>query len=113
MALTMAITDSRGVKYTSAYFRVTEVNLNYRERKGRVLIEVYKDQQARKNKKEPVMIESVFFEREGVTDDNGNYVVHSFDSVFGFTNLDGSNPIKAAYEYIRTLPKYSQATDII
>lgn len=101
MALEMDITDKSGVNHSNAYYRVGLVNINYVTQTAEVTVMGYRDQTARNAHLSPVDIE-----RLSIT---GN----DFDSLFGIATISqaDNNPVATAYAHLKTLTKFSTATD--
>lgn len=83
MALEKTVTSPHGFQAVNAYHRVEGV-------------QVYKDKMG--------------FQLRSYKDSSG--LPHFADSPFECVyDIDGANPIKQAYEYLKTLPEFEGATD--
>lgn len=82
MALKKTIETIQGLSVNDAYIRIEDVNLNKNEMTFNVKTYVDVDK--------PCLSEEFF------------------KSVY---NIDGNNPIKQGYEYLKTLPEFSGAVD--
>lgn len=83
MALQQSITTHYGIEVPDAYFRVKYVRL---QSKTEMQFSVY-----------------------GYADPDKQFIVESLESCA--YDLDGDNPIKQAYEYLKTLPEFEGAID--
>lgn len=99
MALIQPFEDQFGNTNNNAYWKVVQVNCDYMGQTGHMTVNIYKSKTARNNGKQPLSQKSYDFTGE------------TFDSVYGTANLDTNNPVKASYNYLKTLPEYASATD--
>lgn len=83
--------------YTAEYLRITGIQINFDRKLAYVTLSVYKDQAARLAGNKPVL----------------SRAVQLFETNFPFTvdEMDVKNPVKLAYEKIKTLSDYSAAQD--
>jgi len=86
MAITKQATTLHGFSAPSAYYRVEELKLDDKSNMSFVL-QVYKSQ------------------------DESTYAFNSYSYSCSY-DLNGSNPIAQAYEYVKTLSEFSDATDV-
>lgn len=101
MALQQAYEDtSTGVSCPDGYYRVDAVCVRTKPADAQVLVGVYKDAQARQDGKTPVAV------REYIASGDA-YSTH-----FALAVLDGANPVKQAYGYLKTLPAFAGALDV-
>lgn len=83
MALAQTVDSDFGVSIENAYHRVEGVQLVTKDR--------------------------IFFSVKSYKDvEKPNFASCGYEC---FYDLDGDNPIKQAYEYLKTLPKFADATD--
>jgi len=108
MALQLSYEDAHGSTHSSAYHRVTVLDLNYVSKSARVVVSIYVDSAARTAAKEPVA-ERRYRLREAAVDD-----MPTFDSVFSDAELDAvdETPLANAYTFLKTLDEYSGAQDV-
>ena len=83
--------DSYGNTYTDSYSRVVETNLNYDTKSAHITINIYKDEQARIDGKQPVAQKTY-----DVTGDD-------FETYYNFSELDKKdvNTVSQSYLYIK------------
>jgi DUF971 family protein len=91
MALQKDIQTQYGV--TANYLRVAGTNFNWAEKQAHIDVVVYINQQARLENKQPI----------------GNFSVDFKESDFDFTE---NKVIEQSYLKIKTLPEFSDATDV-
>jgi|APSaa5957512576_1039674.scaffolds.fasta_scaffold230302_2 hypothetical protein len=86
MALQKTINLKSGIEVAPAYIRVEKVELY----KGKVTFNLGSWKDGAQDALEPAVIESFIFDY----------------------NIDGENPIKQAYQHLKTLPEFADATDV-
>ena len=102
MALQLSFDDAFGSTHASAYHRIVGLELSVEDEVAHVTIATYVDQTARTNDMRPVGKKRYRFEGTDYT------------NLFDDTNMSpvDKNPIKNAYDHIKTLPEWSAATDV-
>lgn len=108
MALQLSYSDEFGNTNASAYHRVVKCDMDWEDKKARVVVYTYKDVTARTDGKKPVR-EITYRIREQEV--NG---MPTFDSVFSDSELDatGETPLANAYTFLKSLDEYSDAQDV-
>jgi len=102
MALQKAIRHTTGIDMT--YWRIVKVDTDYNLRSGTILIYGYIDQLSREAGNSHLGYKTIrFFNKENIDNPQIDKV---FDNYFDVTKISGidKNPIKNAYEYIKTIP---------
>lgn len=91
-----------GESYPEAYHRVTMLTLNATKPAVELTVAVYLTEAARRAGKQPVATYTA------------PVLAEAFMAYFSPQALDrlATNPIRAAYEYLRTLPAYAEAVNV-
>jgi hypothetical protein len=84
MAIKLTVTTPQGFEATNAYHRVESVHLLSKE-KIRFFLCAYKSE-----------------------NESSSFDIHTFECAY---DLNGDNPIKQAYVFVKTLPDFENATD--
>jgi hypothetical protein len=102
LALQQTVTIPGGIEVTSAYHRITAMNINIENQIADVFVKIYKDKTTRENGGEPI----TFKRYEAKVDPFNNFL----------TAVDVSpqeiNHVSQAYEYLKTLPDFQGAQDV-
>ena len=103
MALEKSYDDKFGNTNTNAYHRIRKVALDNAGSVANIEVSVYKDSAAKIASRGT--LETLLYTVYGT----------DYDDNFSATVIDpsGMNTIKAAYEYLKPLPEYSGAVDIL
>jgi len=113
MALQKAIRHTAGLDMT--YWRIVKVDTDYNIQSGTILIYGYLDQASRDAGNGHLGYKTIRFSNAENTETPELDKV--FDNYFAITKINGSgkNPIKNAYEYVKTIPDgdFLGSTDII
>lgn len=106
MAFKLEHTETTGAVWANAYHRVVIVNLDYAAEEAYIRVNIYKDQAARTENKEPVGISGFYI--NVANPDEGK---PGFADIFATPRLSPAeqNPVKAAYSYVGSLPEYKTA----
>lgn len=99
MALQKQHSSPTGDEYLTAYFRVFAIKLDYQTSQAIIEVYGYKDATARTAGKQQIVYKG--------------YQVNDavFSNYFAPSTLDSANPIKKAYEYLKTLAEYIGSID--
>jgi len=111
MAFIQSYEDDKGNTYSNAYHRVVEINCNFDTETAHLVMFVYKSKSARLASRRPVGFYSWDFFQSVQVDEAGVILMPLFSTVFSTAILDKSNPVKASYTWIRSLPLFSSAID--
>jgi hypothetical protein len=89
-----SVIDAQGNVYTDAYLVIDQNNGNKGDKVQHFEVQVYKDQQARQNKKQPIQIDGISRTFDVTGED--------FDTYFSPQAIaDDTDHYKMAYEYIK------------
>jgi hypothetical protein len=102
MALQKAIRHTAGLDMT--YWRIVKVDTDYNVQSGTILIYGYLDQASRDAGNSNLGYRTLrFFNEENIEVPELHKV---FDNYFAITKINGNdkNPIKNAYDYLKTIP---------
>lgn len=101
MAITKDLTLSSGVNLPNAYIRISMMTMKVGI-SAEIKAEIYKDQASRIDNKTPVATLS-------------HLCIDNFQTFFNFTvvNQEGVNGISQGYMFLKTLPFYQDATDVM
>ena len=113
MALQKAFTHTAGI--TMDYWRIVKVDTDYNIQSGTILVYGYLNQASRDAENGHLGYKTIRF------NNNENVEVPAldkvFDNYFAITKINGSgkNPIKNAYEFLKSIPdgEFSGAVDVI
>jgi len=111
MALKISLTSSQGIDCTEAYLRVNEVRYSTAASgPSQVLIvaEIFYNQNARTSNNAPV--EKRHFSLTSEPDNEEDKII--FSTYFALAVLDTKNPVKAAYDYLKSLSEFTGSTDV-
>jgi hypothetical protein len=97
------------------YWRIVKVDTNYNSQNGTIVIYGYLDQASRDNGNSHLGYKTIKFLNEENT--STPELDKVFDNYFAITKINGSgkNPVKNAYEYLKSIPngEFADAIDII
>ena len=105
MALKQAFTTMTGIELPAAYVRIARIELDYRAETAAITVVRYANQAARDSGARDMAHDKDCVEVHGV----------EFQAVFGDKVLLAKDvtPLSQAYAYIKTLPAYANAIDVI
>lgn len=107
MAFQKTFAHNSGINVT--YWKIAKVDTNYATKIGTITLYGYINQESRDGGNNPLMIKKIDFRNAEEAP--------VFDTWFSVTKINGSgkNPVKNAYEYLKTISdgEFSDATDIL
>lgn len=107
MAFQKTFIHNSGINVT--YWKIAKVDTNYATKDGIIVVYGYIDQASRDAGNSHLIVKRLNFENP---EDNP-----VFDTWFSVTKINGSgkNPVKNAYEYLKSIPdgEFSDAIDIV
>lgn len=103
MALEVTRKYDTGIELPAGYFKISSVNLNFDEQTAYIGYQIYKDQAARAANAQPVEAAEIAIYPD------------KFAAVFSDSKLNttNANPRATAYPFIKTLPGFENAKDIL
>ena len=111
MALLGQYTDDSGTTQNNAYASVIEVNCNWLNETANCVVVIFRNENARRTRKRIVAQFNYDFHPQEQRDSQGNLRRPAFTDVFATVRLNARNPVKATYEYVKTLPEWTGWTD--
>lgn len=113
MALQKAIRHTSGIDMT--YWRIVKVDTDYNIKSGTILIYGYLDENSRNSGNGNLGYKTIRFDNKENTETLALDKI--FDNWFAIDKISGidKNPIKNAYDYLKTIPngEFADAIDVI
>ena len=106
MALELTWSNDQGFTAPTAYFRVSEIQLNYIKKGALIRLSIYKDETARREAKRAMgILEYSIVDYEGHTDFSDFLNVDAL-------NREGNNIVRAVYTWLKQQPELQNALDV-
>jgi len=92
--------NKHGFDYTEAYHKIVQIRINIKDKIALIEVGMWVNQTTEQNKEQ--VIDNKFYTLQNYIDETTSLPINNFDDWFSIAKLDIDNPIKIAYEYLKT-----------